>query len=418
MSTVYGLDFGTSNSAIALSNGSDVKMIPVGPKNEPMINSVVFFPEGETGFSVGLEAIEQYFETGMDGRLIQSIKSALPSQWLRNIIIRRKVYKLENIVALILSHLKKRADNYIGHNITRVVIGRPAIFSPDPEKEMFATERLINSAKMAGFTEIHLLPEPIAAALSYETQLQAPETVLVVDSGGGTTDFTIMELSPEKSNHSDRSSDILGSNGLRVAGDNFDTAIMWHKLIKYFGSGTTYMSLNTRMPMPINLLKSICEWRKIYHLKSRKEREFISGLLVTSDNKEAIKRLYALIEDDLGFALFRAIESAKCSLSDTDKTEIKFNIPPINIQESIDRSEFDAMVAPKIEQLDECLEHLLNDIPISRKQISSIFLTGGTSQAPCIKRWVADKFGEEKVRSRDAFLSVASGLALSAKLFF
>jgi len=416
---IYGLDFGTTNSAIAVYHDGDVTMVPVDPLGNEMMRSVLFFPEYEDDvLFIGNEAIDQYIESGLDGRLIQSIKSALSSRWFISTVICKEAYRVEDFVSLILTNLKKKADHMVGQDVKAVVLGRPAVFSDDSDKEAVAVERLLAAARMAGFREINLQIEPIAAALSYELTLTKPELALVVDLGGGTSDFTLMKLSPDYITKGDRSDDILSCQGVPVGGDNLDSEIMWHKLVKHFGAGTTYRSLEQTMPMPLHIMRTICDWRKIPFLRARQEREFVRHLLATSSDRKAIERLQSLIEDDIAFSLFRSIESAKCELSERESATVKFFELGINIQEEILRKEFSEMIKPELDALNQCITDVLDDAGIQPDQVNSVFITGGTSLVPCVRELLASRLGAEKIQERDSFLSVAKGLALSSKLFF
>lgn len=416
---VYGLDFGTSNSSIAIFKDDKVIPVPCGSNGRLMMSSVLFFPQFAKNIYVGDEAVSMYIAMGMQGRFIQSIKSTLPLKWFINTRINDEYFEIDDLVSLILADLKLKADKMVGNDIKKVVLGRPAVFSRIKEEEVIAETRLLSAAKIAGFKDIYLQVEPIAAAISYESSLSEPELVLVADFGGGTSDFTLMKLSPDKTKSKNRIADILGTAGVDIAGDSFDSKIMWHKLTKYFGAGSKWMSWDKKWNnIPLYLMRTICEWHQIPFLKNnRREWEFIQRLRLYSDNKEAAIRLNALIERNLGFSLFRAIERAKRYLSEREEEEIIFDTPPINICESITRAEFENIISEDIKKIGDCLEKLLVDSNVPASAVSSVFLTGGSSYVPRIVNFLKDKFRRSEIRRGDAFLSVVSGLAMSSRLF-
>lgn len=429
---VYGLDFGTTNSAIAYVQDEVVKIIPHGESQSQTMPSVLFFPEGHRGHLVGDEALAHYADGFIEGRLIQSIKSTLTEKWLKGTTINRTWYDIEDIISLILKHLKTKADQMTGRDVRNVVLGRPAMFSADSEKEQFAKERLITAAQKAGFEEIHFQIEPIAAALFYEASLTRPELVLVADFGGGTSDFTLMRLSPDKVQHTDRHADIIGTRGLSVAGDKLDSAIMWHKLTPYFGARVKWSSWdNTEqwLDMPVHIMQAICDWRQIAFLKESRQRKRITDIRYAASTPEAIRRygpanqtavewLETLIDENIGFALFRSLEAVKAMLSSESEGQIHFRQAQIQIDETITRAEFETMIAREVQAIEHCLARFLDDLNVKPAEIDSVFLTGGTAYVPRIRKLLYDTFGAAKIRQGDAFVSVVSGLALSQRLFF
>lgn len=417
--TVYGLDFGTTNSAIAVLNENEkVKNLSIGCHGGSQMRSVMFFSAQEQKFYFGDSAINKYVSADMKGRFIQSVKRILPYDWFTGTTIGYKRYKAEDLVALVLSEIKTRADKLSGHDINSVVLGRPARFSDNDKKEAMAQERLLLAAEKAGFKEVHLQLEPIAAAFSYEARLSNPELVLVADLGGGTSDFALITLDPKKIGNKNRGSDVIATSGVSVGGDDLDSAIMRHKLIKYFGANITWESGGLRLPMPNHIMTTLQDWYKISSLfRDIHIYELINKLLLWADDTDAIKRLKALIEENLGFSLYRAIERAKCELSNKEQTCIRFNESIIKINELISRKEFNEMILNHINKLDNVLCELLNQAGIQFSDIDSVFLTGGTSYIPKIIDLFVNKFGSKKIKFGNRFSSVVEGLARSQLLF-
>ena len=416
---IYGVDFGTSNSAIAIMQDGKETIVHEESRADNTESSILFFPQWDTGVHhVGDEGVRQYIDSGMNGRLIQSIKSILPDPSFKFTWIHGERYEIEDLIALIIMHLKIKADKSIDQKITKAVFGRPALFSENPEEDKIAEERLRAAAHKAGFDEVHFQLEPIAAAFSYEMKISKPETVLVADLGGGTSDFTIMRLDPQKIHLKDRKADMLATGGIHIGGNDLDAQIMWHKLVHHFGYGARYKTWNKWLELPVHIFRRLCEWERIPFLKARDTQEMLRRFLRSTDNKEAVARLITLIEKDLGFSLFKAIEKTKKNLSSHDSSVIDFDKSDITIHEPLILDEFNQLIYEQVVKIDEYLSSFMSKASISTKDIDTVFITGGSSLVPSLRNIFAGKFGKNKIRSGDTFTSVASGLALSSVLFF
>jgi hypothetical chaperone protein len=420
----YGFDFGTSNCSISVSRNGVVELIPIALDGGTVVPSTLYYTLRGREYYIGQEATEQYVKNQMRGRFMQSLKTLLPDESFDGTMIAGVGYKqLEDLIATIMAELKLRADKYVGVNVKSVVLGRPAKFSNDPQIEAMATERLLKAAYLAGFTEVKLQLEPIAAAFHYESLLSRDETVLVVDLGGGTSDFTIVKLSPDRRFAEKRSTDVLGSFGLYIGGDRFDSDIMRHKLLRYFGSESTYLiggmtSPNkSTVPMPKQILDRITQWQHIVFLKTKRTRIHLDEIYHSSSDKPAVQRLRTLIEENLGYSLFSAIESTKRTLSEKNNAQLKYHQSNINIREAITRNEFEELIHYAIDEFDRGIGQLLSVCECTPAQIDSVFLTGGTSLVPLIRIWLSNKFGSDKIRTSDTFTSVSAGLGNSSYLF-
>lgn len=424
-----GIDFGTSNSSVALLPKGESSMfptneatvLPLDKNGLTTIPSILFFPEGGGNYYVGNEAIEHYLSDNAQGRLMQSIKTLLPdTSFTSTTISGWGRYTTEDLVFCILSTIRHRVELIVNQKIAAVVLGRPAIFSEDEEEDKAAERCLLKAAKRAGFEHVRFQSEPIAAALTYKHSLNKQELVFVGDFGGGTSDFTVMRLSPHPVDDIDHVDDILAVNGISIAGDTFNSAIMRHKLLKHFGYYAHYGQYGDqkRLDVPHAIHYEICEWHKSSFLKDSRYYGSIQRMLYCSDDKQGFMRLQALIKENLGFPLFQSIQEAKCALSSNQTSRVTFNRSIINIDEEITRESFEEIIEEHIEKLGLCIDRTLAIANIDAIDMDAVFLTGGTSQTPRIRRLMAEKFGEEKLRSGDALTSVAEGLALSAPYLF
>ncbi|MGA1195403.1 MAG: Hsp70 family protein [Candidatus Latescibacterota bacterium] len=418
-SDIYGLDFGTSNSAISVLSDGHARMLPIAQDAAETIPTLLFFPDYASEACIGERAIQEYVEGGMKGRLMQSIKSFLPDVEYHGTPIGGKYgfMTIEHFVALIIEDIKKRADRLTGQDIKRVVLGRPVVFSDKPEEDVVAEKRLIKAAERAGFKEIYLQQEPIAAAFEYEQQLTKDETALIVDLGGGTSDFTIIKLGPNRFAQHDREHDILGVHGFRLGGNDFDADIMWNNGVRHFGKDATYTEMQHTLPIPNEILLTLCTWQKMSLLKEPRTKEFLKRLIKTGSDPQRMKNLNTLVNENLGYSFFQSVEAVKCALSQSDEAMLLFDQSGIQVHETITKIMFEEMVKKKVIQLDEGMDHLLKQCALSPQNIDSVFTTGGTSSIPCIRNLIAHKFGADKIKSGNTFLSVATGLALSGKQF-
>jgi len=422
MKPVFGLDFGTTNSALSVNINGRIEIIDIDEYNitGKTLRSVIYFDE-ENNIFIGQEAIERYIDNGASGRFLQSIKSFLPSKQFVDTYINKKRYELEDLISILLRRIKKKGENYIKQEVDSVVIGRPVIFSSDPEKDFFAEERLKRAAEKSGFKNIKFQFEPVAAAFTFEKTINRKNerNILIGDFGGGTSDFTIVKLAHSSQNDKNYKNNILSLGGVYIGGDKFDAQIMFNKIVKYFGKGTKYKSITGNwFEIPNHIFQNLCEWHTIFQLKERSVREYIKKIKLTAKSKELITNLENLIEHNYGFLLFQSIEKAKIDLSSYDDSKIFFKEPGLLINEEITKKEFNNIIEEDIFKIKECVNSVLSRSGLAEKNIDLIFLTGGSSYIPYIRQIFIEKFGSEKIKQMDAFTSVAYGLGLSSLFDF
>ncbi len=413
---IYGIDFGTSNSAVAVWNVAERSIFehPGLTGSQP---SLLYFPWARSLSSqldrvyLGRDAVERYVADNMDGRLLQAIKTVLPDKSFTSTMINGITYSIEDFIAIIIRNLKERADAVTGCDIRQAVVGRPAVFSEDPEREHLAVGRLEKAARLAGFDEIRFVFEPVAAALS------KGETVLVGDLGGGTSDFTIIRLDPDRRDKRNRRADVLATFGVSVAGNRLDADIMWHRLTPRFGRGASYQEYSggpilKALTFPHH---EICRWDRIPFLaKDKKLMETIRKMSVRSTNRMGFSMLQTLIRRNLGFALFQEIEKTKIALTECDAARLIFNGDEISLGEFITLTHFNHYTESARSAISSALDEVLIRAGCRDSDIDAIFLTGGSSLVRDIRNLFTKKFGEERIRTGDTFTSVAKGLAFSA----
>lgn len=405
MKYIYGIDFGTSNSVLAILDADSRQIVKVFTES-----SLLYFSEGKECY-IGEKAVLQYISNDMKGRLLTSIKTLLPQTSFTFTYIQGKKYTPQDLVALILIELKKKADDFLGTQVSEVVLGRPVVFSEDPQKDAAAEKRLLEAAGKAGFTNIFLQYEPIAAGFQHEQSISKQETVLIGDFGGGTSDFTLMRLG--NPTQQDRKTDIIRTGGVHVGGDDFDSAIMWHKLVPYFGYGLYYESGGKMLEIPVHIFRTLCQWEQMAFLKEGNLRKKLDVYYSYTNKAPSIQRLLDLIDLNLGFSLFQSIEKSKTGLSDNALSHIHFQKASIFIDETLELSEFDRYTNKEVQIIEGFLEQFLAAEGIKAEKIDHVFLTGGSSQLLSIRALFLKKFDPRIIRTGDNFNSVAQGLALS-----
>lgn len=422
MRTVFGIDFGTTNSALSIHRNNQLEIVNLGEltAGSALMRSVLYFTEDQEVFA-GQEAISHYINEGAAGRFMQSIKTFLPNSSFESTEVFGKKYGIEDLVSIILKKIKLKGEAHVGYPVDTVVLGRPVLFSEYPEKDALAQKRLEQAARKAGFKHIFFQWEPVAAALSFEESLPAGQEQLVFigDFGGGTSDFTVIRVRGGAFERSDRRSDVLSLGGVYTAGDKFDSQIMWEKIAKYFGRGVRYRGMGKEelFDIPLSIIYTLCQWHRIPLLRARKTREQIRLIKNAATDRQAIENLEHLISDNYGFFLFQAIEKAKCELSDRSLAEICFKERELTIAEPIDREEFEAINRENLAQIARCIGDVVAQSGIAHARIDTVFLTGGTSRIPAIRQLFVERFGADKLAQRDAFTSVVHGLGASVPLF-
>lgn len=422
MQIVFGIDFGTTNSALSVYRNGTVEVVAVDGNGHggELMRSVLYFNEEQEIFA-GQEAIRQYVGEGAAGRFMQSIKTFLPNTSFVSTEVFGKRYGIDDLVAIILSKIKSRGEEHVGCSVDSVVLGRPVVFSTNPDKDAIAEKRLEKAARKAGFKNIWFQYEPVAAALAFEESLPTGQerTVFIGDFGGGTSDFSVIRVKGGAFARSDRRSDVLSLGGVYVAGDKFDSQIMWDKVAHHFGRYARYKTMGKEqwVNIPKSLVYTLCQWHRIPLLRARSSRELIRVIKGTVDDRASIEHLENIINDNFGFFLFQAIEKAKCELSGQDQALIRFAERDLMISEEIGKEEFEALNAENFQQIAACIDDVVARSGLLPVQIDTVFLTGGTSRIPRIRDLFAERFGRDKLANRDAFTSVVHGLGASVPLF-
>lgn len=414
---IYGIDFGTSNSTLSILDKEENKIVKTFNDS-----SVIFFPElsnprKKLTHFVGREAIENYSQSKMKGRFMKSVKRVLPRSSFSYTQVYNRKFTASELVSLILAKLKKDADEFIGQNISSAILGRPVIFDADTEKDKLAQDRLLKAAKLAGFKKIFFQYEPIAAAFAYERTIEDKKIVLVGDFGGGTSDFSIVELDGSFKFESTKKQELALRDGIYIGGDNFDSDIMWEKGTPHFGRELFYDDYGKKIKVPITFFLNITSWEKMNFFNRVQIKNAIDKYYHLTDKSVQFARFKTLIEKNLGFSIFQSVEAAKIQLSSQKVGLFKYTNYNIDIEERIQFLEFQSIIKKNINAIEGCLVNFLKKSNIKPEMIDRIFLTGGSSLVIPIQEIMKRHFTNDKIIMGDSFNSVSNGLAYSYTLF-
>lgn len=462
-----GVDFGTTNSSVALAANGDVRVLPADPLNdkptslpsllyiardgeqvvgraaantfiERNVDREVIVRQVELGVHiegyVGGEYDNEYgaaprkdgeavpeavtaramVEVNAPGRLFQSLKTSLRLAEFRGTEVFGTHYQIEELTAAILQRIKRVADEAAGTSVESAVFGRPVRFSTRDREDEIAQRRLETAARLAGFKNVVFFYEPVAACVEYAARTDRKQRLMVVDIGGGTFDVCIMEFGGAQTAASRLAeSRILSVSGVPVAGDAIDHEITRTKIFPCLGSRARYGPSNLRLPQYV--FNTIIDWQNLYKLNTEETINWLIAAEMSTDEPQRIRALRALIQRNLGYPLAREVEAAKVRLSDDTATTIDFDRPDIHVHEPLERSEFRHIIEHMLEQMLDTIREAETAAGVAPGDIDSVLTTGGTSLIPAVRQMLADRYGPDRLHHRDTFTSVATGLALVAQ---
>jgi hypothetical chaperone protein len=425
---VVGIDFGTTNSSMALAteNGEvQLASFPTRGEDTFFFRSVIYLEQVKEQSGVrrvhsftGPSAIEHYLEAEKKGRLIQSLKSYLPSHTLTGTSIFGRHYTVERLVSQMLSDLREHAEKQFGTPIRHALAGRPVRFvgAETEADDLYAVSRLRTAFTTAGFESVDFEFEPVAAAHFYESTLDHDELILIGDFGGGTSDFSLLRVGPTVRKRGRTPQDILGISGVPLAGDAFDARIVRKLVSPALGSDSYARSMDKMLPaVPAWIFSNLERWHYLSFLRTRNVMEILRSARLRALEPDKIQALTDLIEEDLGYQLHQAVQRVKFELSNSHVAEFKFSDGSMNLSIPVTRDDFEAWIANDLQAIESCIDSLLDTSGIDPRQVDRVFLTGGSSFVPAVRRIFARRFGEDRLRSGNEFTSVANGLALSAR---
>lgn len=410
-----GLDFGTSNSSIGYS--ADGKPILTQFDGKGHIPSAIFFDLDLPKPLFGNPAIERYVDGG-EGRMIWSPKNALGTGLMtEKTQVRNKSVSFMEIIGLIIKNLKDTCEAQSQSVMSSVVAGRPVFFNDDnPSLDRLAQESVLEVLKNAGFRNVEFEYEPIAAAIHYERSITRQQIALIVDMGGGTSDFTVARLDPPTEHSTkERNKNILSVGGIHVAGTDFDRQLSVKTLMPELGLGAKYKSMEGKwLTVPPSIYHDLATWHKIGFQYTRQNIEYVKSKVHTSDSPEKFERLLHTLKFRYGHYLARLVERSKIELSDAEKTILSTTEIKPDIIREIARGEFESSIEGLVGRISDTVKSTISDAGIAPSQIDAIFMTGGSSVIPEVRRSIVSIMPNAQIVEGDKFGSVAIGLTLSA----
>lgn len=407
---VCGIDFGTSNSTVSILENGSSRLIPL-EGSAPTIPSAVFWDSDGAPPEFGRAAIAAYTE-GWDGRLMRGLKSTLGSSLIHEKTrVGNRALAFTDIVSAFFGHLRAKLDA-VQPGIRHAVLGRPVHFVDDDAEGDDAAQDVLHAiARDNGFEHVAFQFEPIAAALHYESSVAAEELVLIVDIGGGTSDFSILRVSPEGRVRANRDSDILASHGIRVGGTDFDRLLSLAQVMPALGLGS--LINNGKNPMPLHYYHDLATWHRINTLYAGRALGEIKQIRFDADAPEVLDRLIRVLDERSGHAIAMAVEVAKIELSETLATPIWLT-EFIGLDTGATRGMFEAAVDKPVARIAEAISVVLAQAEVKAGQIGTVFMTGGSSSLPVVQAAVRACLPDVRVATGDLLGSVGTGLALDA----
>jgi hypothetical chaperone protein len=455
-----GIDFGTTNCSAAVMRDGQMELVPLEDGNTVLPSMLCITRDKEIHF--GRSAVRHYLEltrntpirykftdlraltskfageiareetissenglvivsnAGEDedldtpARLFQSIKTGLRDISLQGTTVYGTYYATEELIALVLCHIREQAEIYLGEPVRAAVIGRPVTYAQvrpelltDAEMtDRTASERMLVAARLAGMNYCALEFEPVAALRHLRRYMPTGGRVLVFDFGGGTLDLALANVPAQGS------PEIIMTSGLLIGGDDFDSAIMQHYMLKHFGANTTLTA--KELPFPPNLLEPLLHWQTIPLLATPTNAAHLVEIQRQSNSPQVVVNLRTLIQQGLGFELFQAIEAAKIRLSVTTETDLVFNERGLHLQEHLTRSGFVIAISEYLERIERKLLYLLEQSNMTPEGVDCVLMTGGSSLVMIVQAIVKRIFGPDKVLVADPFTSIATGLGVVA----
>lgn len=411
-----GVDFGTSNTVVALATGDgrvDAIRFSHGGAALSVYTSALCFWQERSGLPPSAEggpwAIDRMLDGRHELRFMQSFKTFAASRSFESTTIFRQRFQFEDLLAAFLRTLGRHAGTGFDLAGARVVIGRPVRFAGADPDDGLAMQRYRDAFGRLGARQARYVYEPVGAAFSFARDLDRDATVLVADFGGGTSDFSVMRFSRMAGV---LRAEPLGHAGIGIAGDTFDARIVDRVVAPRLGKGGSYRSFGKVLPLPHHYYGKLVRWNELALMKGSADLREMRELARTALDPAPLGDFIALVEHDLGFSLYRSVSAAKVALSMRDAVEFRFVDGDVDIRSTIARADFERWISEDLGRIAATIDRVLSTARITPREVEKVFLTGGSSFVPAVQRLFAERFGQEKLTSADQFESIAYGLAL------
>ena len=420
MRPTIGIDFGTTNTVVALGDGAGAARLvefPVGDEAIVAFRSALSFhaPPADPSARIvesGPFAIDAYVEDPADTRFIQSFKSYAASPLFTETRVLNRRFTFEDLLSAFLLKLRDHAGEAMGDLPPRVVVGRPVAFAGAQPDAGLAMTRYREAFTRLGFGEVLFAYEPVAAAFFFARKLEADATVLVADFGGGTSDFSIVRF---ETGGERLKSTALGNAGVGLAGDAFDYRIIDNLVSPALGKGTSYSSFGKILSVPNRYYTAFAKWEQLALLGTPATMRELRSLARDALDPDRIERLIELLDENYGYPLYQSVSRLKEALSGQDEAKFEFRAGSIVIERDVMREAFERWIAPELAAIAGAVDEALATAGLGPEGIDKVFLTGGTSFVPAVRRLFSERFGEGQIETGGELVSIATGLALIAE---
>lgn len=427
-SLALGLDFGTTNTVIAMSSdAATAQVLPFtldGDTHATFRSAMCFWEEDgdaarDLRFEAGPWAIERFIDDPTDCRFLQSFKTFAASKSFTETHIHGKKFTFESLLTAFIERMRTHAGPALADLPLHLVAGRPVAFAGVNPNEALALERYAAAFKNVGFEQITYVYEPVAAAFFFAQRLTEAATVLVADFGGGTSDFSIIRFEPGAGPSGALKSIPLAHSGVAVAGDVFDYRLLEHAILPQLGHRAQYKSIDKILEVPTYFHHRFAQWNQLALMKSphviRELREYFRYAI----ERDGLGKFIALIENDLGYPLYKAVADTKAALSHAATSKLEFRAQGFDydlaLDATIERAAFESWIADDLQKIEDAVDEALGEAKLDASEIDRVFLTGGTSFVPSVRAIFDQRFDPKKIETGDQLESIAYGLALIAR---
>ena len=425
------IDFGTSNSAIAVKVDGAMRLVELEPGFRTMPTAVFYVADGPVHEAprceFGRAGIAAYVD-GIDGRLMRSMKSILGSTLVEQTtdVGGGRGVRYLDVVSTYLAHLKRCAEQAVGAPISRAVIGRPVFFvDDDAERDARAEAALRTAAGRAGFRSVEFQYEPIAAAFDYEQGATRDENVLVADIGGGTSDFSLVRVGPKRAGRKDRKGDILANHGVHVAGTDFDRRLELATIMPLLGYGAfgpgefgRAAGVTQAREVPSAVYFDLATWHLINTVYNPQRLAELRSMRTFYADPAHHRRLMTVVNERLGHELVARAESAKIAVAGGGRTAIDLGHVEAGLAAELGDAEAARALDADLGRIVAAARETMAQAGLAESAVDALYFTGGSTGLALLGDRLQQAFPNAPVVRGDRFASVATGLALHAERRF
>src|SRR6266436_5788443 len=387
--SICGLDFGTSNTTLGTIEG-DAPMLAALEEGETAIPSAIFY-EVDGAVLIGRKAVAAYVEGALG----------------------RQRTRFRDVIGYYLGAVKRRAEQATGRELRDVVHGRPVHFvDNDDDADRRAEQTLREIAREIGFDEVTFQFEPIAAALDYERQISTEEVALIADIGGGTSDFSIVRLGPQRHGKADRAADILANDGVRIGGTDFDRQLNLGGVMPLFGFGSPMKRAG--LEVPSRYFHDLATWSNINRMYEPRVMAELRQVRREAREPTLLDRLVRVVEEQRGHTLAMEVEEAKIALSDARQADIPLEWVAPGLRAAISRPDLVGHTQQLAGRIAARIKICLAQARLSAHDIDAVFLTGGSVRLAHVRKAITKAVPQARIVEGDTFGAVGKGLTLEA----